>query len=231
MGADGRRGVLVTRPVVEAEATAARLREMGWVPVLAPLMRVVRVEVAWAGRHGGVVLTSGNAVPGAAGLEGLPALAVGDATAAKAVAAGFRRVGSAGGDMAALAAAAAEWFVPGADLAYPAADGEGMALAERLAAAGFGVDRQVAYRMEPAAALPGAAADALRGDVLRAALFLSARTARVFAGVLPAGLRPCLAGVEALAIGGAAADELTPLPWRRVRVSLAPTLDQVLALL
>ena len=50
-------------------------------------------------------------------------------------------------------------------------------------------------------------------------------------GVWRAALRPALAEVDACAIGRPAADVLTPLPWRRVRVSLLPTLDQVLALL
>ncbi len=72
---------------------------------------------------------------------------------------------------------------------------------------------------------------ALRGGTLRTATFLSAETARAFLRLLPDALRPSLAEVDAAAIGQAAADALSPLPWRRVRVSLRPTLDQVLALL
>jgi len=49
--------------------------------------------------------------------------------------------------------------------------------------------------------------------------------------LLPDKLKPGLAHVDALTIGAPAASVLAPLPWRRVRVSLRPTLDHVLALL
>ena len=88
-----------------------------------------------------------------------------------------------------------------------------------------------AYAVVPAPALPEPAASALRDGSLRAATFLSAETARVFVRLLPDLLRPLVAEVDAVAIGQAAADALAPLPWHRVRVSLKPTLDHVLALL
>jgi uroporphyrinogen-III synthase len=104
-------------------------------------------------------------------------------------------------------------------------------LERTLRQAGFEVERRVAYAVQPVAELPPAAREALHSRQLHAALFLSARTARTFVSVLDPQLHRHLAGLDALAIGQPAADELTLLPWRRVRVSLAPTLEQVLALL
>jgi uroporphyrinogen-III synthase len=195
------------------------------------MLRITTVPISDLDGFDGVVVTSGNALAALPVVDGLPLLAVGDATAARARAAGFGPVFSAGGDAAALAAAAPKHFPVGARLLFATAEGEGAALAQTLQGTGFAVVRRVAYAVRPAALLPVAARDALVAGQLHAALFMSARTALVFASLLDPGLHRHLVAVDALAIGQQAADQLTPLPWRRVRVSLAPTLDQVLALL
>jgi uroporphyrinogen-III synthase len=217
--------------MAEALVTAERLRAMGYDAIVAPLLEVQMVSVGAVDGFDGVVATSGNALAALSCCTGLPLLAVGDATAARARAAGFRQVFSAGGDAATLARVAPTHFRVGGRLLFVTAEGEGLGLAEALRQAGFQVDRRVGYTVRPASSLPGAAREALVSGRLRAALFLSARTARVFASLLDPVLYRHLGAVDALAIGRPAADELTPLPWRRVRVSLSPTLDQVLALL
>ncbi len=234
-GAGIRREVLITRPAGEAAATADRVAALGWRPVVAPFLRVATFDLGWNsaadGRLDGIVVTSGNALPALDGLRTVPLLAVGDATAARARASGFERVASAGGAAADLVAAAPQHFAPSSTLLLATADGEGIEMAATLQAAGFVVRRRLAYSVSEPDEFPVAAADALARGHLHAALFFSARTARSFARLLPAQLRPELAGVDACAIGQPSADVLTPLPWRRVRVSLSPTLDQVLALL
>ncbi len=229
-----RHGVLITRAAGAAAGVAERVRALGLDPVLTPLLVVRTVPVAWPGRVDAVLLTSGNAVPALAGGPpgpGVPVLAVGDATAALARAAGAAAVESAGGDAAALLALARRRLPRGARLLLASGSGQGAALAAGLRGAGFMVHRRVVYAAVPVGSFPAAAAAAVAGGGLGAALFLSADTARCFARLLPAALRPALGGVEALAIGPAAAAALAPLPWRRVRVSVGPTLDQVLALL
>jgi uroporphyrinogen-III synthase len=217
--------------VAEAQATAERVRALGFEPVVAPLLDVQTLAIDAATGFDGVVITSGNALASLEVYAGLPLLAVGDATAQRARQAGFHTVFSAGGDAVALARAAPSHFRMGARLLFATAAGEGAPLEKALRHTGFTVDRRVAYAVHPAPSLPVAAHDVLLSGRLHAALFLSARTARIFAGLLDRALHPHLAGAEALTIGQPAADALTPLPWRRVRVSLAPTLDQVLALL
>lgn len=226
-----RRGVLVTRPAADAAITADRVRALGFEPVVAPVLQIVPERVHPPRRVDAILLTSGNALPALGRLKSLPLLAVGDATAGLARAAGFEQVESAGSDAAGLAALVQRRFPSGAHLLLPVALSEGGALEATLRAAGYHVHRKVAYVVRPVGKLPDAARDALLSGALHAALFLSARTARVFHELLPPVLHPHLSVVEALAIGAPAAAELAPLPWSRVRVSLAPTLEQVLALL
>lgn len=227
--------VLVTRPEPGASRTAARLAALGWRPVMAPCLnvRVVAARLPAPERVQAGLVASGNAV---AGLprewRGVRLLAVGDATAERARAAGFDRVESAAGDAAALAEAAAQCCDPaGQPLLLAAGRGQGRALAADLRRRGFRVLRRTVYASTPVSVFPDAATRALESGEVRAALFFSTDTARAFAGLLPATLLPALAGVAALTIGRPVAGALDHLPWRHVRVAVRPTQDDVLALL
>lgn len=225
-------GVLVTRPEPGASETARRLLALHHNPIIAPLLRIRPLALAPCGRVGAVLVTSGSAIPCLPpSLHGTPLLAVGNATAERARAAGFSQVVSADGDAAALAILTRQSCQPGAALLFATARGQGAPLAAALRAHGFVVHRRAVYAAHPAARMPPAATQALRDGSLTAAMFLSAETARAFVRLLPPGLAPALAGVDALAIGQPAADALCFLPWRRVRVSAKPTQDSLLAML
>ena len=174
------RTILVTRPAPEGEATAALLAARGWTPLLAPMLRIRPVAADLPEEIAAIALTSGNAIPVLpARLLGVPLFAVGDATAARACAAGFTDIRSAGADAAALAdLIAAE--APAGTLLLAVGEGRGERLEESLAARGRTVVRRAVYAADPAEALPPAAADALRAGRVAVALFFSAETARVF---------------------------------------------------
>ena len=87
-----RRGVLVTRPEPGLSETMRALAGMGLAPVAAPLLSVRTRHPVLPRRVQAILLTSGQAAAPLAGLapglRALPVLAVGDATAARARAAG-----------------------------------------------------------------------------------------------------------------------------------------------
>lgn len=226
------RGVLITRPEPDASETADLLRDRGWRPVVAPLLTVRPVALRPARSCATVLITSGNALP-ALGHEwhGVPVLAVGDRTAARARAAGFLDVCSADGDATALLALARARCAPGAALLLPVGAGQGVQLASELRTAGFRVFRRTAYHAGAVRRLPDAARQGLGSGTVDAAMFLSTLTAQVFARLLPRELHVALASVDAVVIGSQVATALAHLPWRRVRVSAKPTLERVLALL
>jgi uroporphyrinogen-III synthase len=179
-----------------------------------------------------VLVTSRNAIPALpAWCRGTMLLAVGKATGARAADAGFGTVLDADGDAADLAGLAIRELRPGARVLVAHGRGQGGPLIGALRAAGFRVQARVAYEVRSVRRLPEAARAAVEGGGLRSALFLSAETARAFVRLLPGALRPHLASVDAVTIGRPTAEALSPLPWRRVRVSVRPTLDHVLALL
>jgi uroporphyrinogen-III synthase len=228
--------VLITRPEPGATETAHRIAARGLVPVVAPVMKI-RTLAATLPDPGGIqaaLVTSSNA------LAALPQdyhatrlLAVGDATADRARAAGQTNVHSAKGDATDLANLAQRLCAPDAGpLLLLSGQDQGAELAETLRQAGFAVIHRVVYAAQPVASLPEAARAALAANRLDAALFFSADTARAFIRLVDhAQLREAVRPVEALAISPAVRTVLSPLPWRRVRVALRPNQDELLALL
>ncbi len=225
----GPRSVLITR--AEGHSEALRLRHLGFTPLAAPLFRVIARPVSAPPEVQAVLVTSRNALAGLAPFAG-KLLAVGDATAAQAVARGFSDVESAAGDAVALAALAARRLDPAAGpVVLATGAGQGHALAADLRGRGFRVIRRVCYATHPVRRFPDQAQIALRSGALHAILFLSAETAACFVRLLPPECNDMLASVKALAIGKTTADALGGLPWLAVSRAATPTLDGVLALL
>jgi uroporphyrinogen-III synthase len=228
--------VLITRPEPGAGETAASVVSLGFRPILAPALEILPLpcRLPPAARLQAIVIASGNAVQALpASHRGLPLLAVGDATAARARAAGFTRTESADGDAHALAALTGRSCDrKGAALLLATARGQGEALAADLRARGFRVIRRAVYAAVPARTLPAAACNDLAAGAVTAALFFSAETARHCVWLLRrARLHEAVRTVDALAIGRSAAVALEALPWRRIRVAARPNQDAMLALL
>jgi len=230
--------VLVTRAEPGAAQTARRLLDLGWTPVVAPLLRIAAIKEIRIDLSGvqAVLFSSANGVRAFAELGGhtdITALCVGDATALAAREAGFRDVCSAEGDATALAMLARTALDPRAG-AVLWASGEDIArdVGAILNQSGFEIRRAILYRAESEARLPEGAAKALEATALRAALFHSARAADVFA-VLAADARlgGRAASVDAICISSRVAEAARALPWARVVVAESPDEDAMLAAL
>lgn len=223
---------LVTRPEPGASDTAERLRARGWQAVVSPVIRVLPRAITAPGHVQAVLLTSANAVPALPPLlRGETVLAVGDATAARARAAGFADVRSAGADAQALTSLVQMQCAPSQGaLLLATGEGQGQALAAALRAVGFAVVRRVAYATVPAPALTASALTALRQRRVAAALVFSPESGRRLVRLLH-DASVDVAAVEALAISEAAASPLFLLPWARIRVASHPDQDSLLGLL
>lgn len=217
--------VAITRALPEAERTGERVRALGAEPVIAPLLTIVpcayntTVEGAQA-----LIFTSSNGVrafPDVRGARGCVVLAVGEATAEAARAAGLLDVRAAAGDVASLAALAQRELDPrGGKLIHIGGEHLAGDLAGQLRTAGFRVERRLAYSAHAAIALPAAFSGPL--DIV---LFHSARAAETFVSLGAPGAAQLTAGC----IGAAVAEAAGKAPWRRVIVSPAPREDVFLA--
>jgi uroporphyrinogen-III synthase len=225
--------VLITRPEPAANETARIVAERGYNPVLAPMLTIAAHRLPRPkATHQAILVTSANALPALDNFDrGIPVMAVGDATAARAGKAGFTRVASAGRDAVALAGLVEQMCTPdGGPLYLASGAGQGATLASALRQSGFTVRRVVAYGAKPVRQLPQAAIDAIDGTTLRHAMFFSSATATAFVACIM-GRAGRLEGVEALAISPSTARALAPLPWLRIRVASHPNQDELVALL
>lgn len=221
--------VLVTRAEPGAGRTAEGLRERGLTPVIAPML-TIRPSAEIALDLQGVqalAFTSANGVRAWANARterGLPALCVGDATAAAAREAGFENKMSAGGDVGDLIqmirkrmdkAAGRIVHIRGSHVTGD--------LAGSLRAAGFAAEEAAAYEAVSAGQLPDTAREALERKQLSLVLFHSSRAAGAFTALVEdADLTDRLGYLIAVAISGQAADSLIRSDWLAVKIADTP---------
>jgi uroporphyrinogen-III synthase len=228
--------VLVTRPEPGASATAARLRALGFAPVLAPLLSIeplaARLPAVEAVRA--IVVASQHALPPLPPSHAaLPVFAVGDATAETARRYGFERVRSADGDARALAALVARALPQaGRPLLLAAGLGQGECLARLLSHAGFAIERREVYAARPASVLPAPAHAMIGAGRPGRVLLFSRETALCFSRLIQGtDLMAGLCSLDLAAMSRTVADAARDLPWRTIRVAMTPTEKAVLALL
>lgn len=210
--------ILVTRPLPGGEATAERLKSLGYEVVLAPLL--VTEAVAWQPPEtppAAIMLTSAAAVQfadvGAADYRTLPAFTVGAATARAAIAAGYTDVRDGGGTAQTLVDGIAAQGVP-TILHLAGEDRTPVAVPP-----GLTITTRTVYR---ARLLPlGETPDA---DCV---LLYSARTAAHFASECDR-LRAPRSGIGIAAISAVAAAAAGP-GWRETAIAARPDEDALLA--
>ena len=225
--------MLVTRPEPGAAKTAARLRKMGHEAVVAPLSRVVAVEGATipAGAFDAVAVTSANALISASSplleaIRSLPCFAVGERTADAAKGAGFKDVGSAGGDVHDLVAMITGRLSGGAEVLYLCGTRRRPVLEDALKDAGFGVTPVETYRIEPVRYEAAERNRLIAGAPLDAALVYSRFGAELLSDFLRGRGAP-----RVLCMSRHVADGLSHSLRKSAEIASAPTEDALLALL
>lgn len=216
--------VAITRAEPEASRTAARVRARGAEAVVAPLLTIVPCgyDTSTEGAQA-IIFTSTNGVrafPDVGGARDRIVLAVGDATAEAAREAGFSDVRSADGDVVALAALAKATLDPAkGKLVHIAGDHVAGDLGGDLRAAGFSVERRLAYASVAASELPAALRQPL--DVV---LFHSARAAETFVALGAPNASELTAGCLSAAVAQAAGKT----SWKRIITAPRPREEDLL---
>jgi uroporphyrinogen-III synthase len=234
--------LLVTRPEPDGERTAATLRGRGHAVTRCPLSRIAPlVPDLGPGPWRAVLISSAN---GARALQthpqrrrviALPAIAVGDRSAAAARQAGFAEVTAAEGNASDLMAlATGRYRGAGPPLLYLAGAERAADLVGALAKVAVAVEMRVIYQAVAAEALPAAAAAALQAGTLDGVLHFSRRSAEILldlaakAGLAGPALAPvqfCLSEriAEPLAAAGATAIRIADQPTEEALLRLVDT--------
>ncbi len=230
--------VLLTRPEIDARATASVLRDLGHEVIIDPVLDI-RFADAVKPAFDGVshwLATSRNGVRALAHFDAgrsVPLLAVGSSTAALASKMGFATVHDADGDVSDLVRLVRQQVPPEGSILFHAAGSEVTGdLAAALSVFGYDVRRQVLYAAVPADTLRPETVAALDDRAIDAVLFYSPRSAACFAGLVAASgkLDEC-SSVTACCISQRAAEALQNVSFRRVLAAPRPRQSDLLDLL
>lgn len=175
------RHVLVIRPDRSAAAMAARLCGEGFDAIACPVSRIEPCDVEIPSVYEGIIVTSPHALHGgiAARLaKDKPVFCVGKRAADAAEEAGLRVMFCAADSNGLVQHLCSQ--VPKAHFLYLS----GADIHADLAQAGISVTRAVTYNAVALTSLPDAVLAALRADAPCTALMTSARSSRIFAGLL-----------------------------------------------
>lgn len=230
--------LIITRPRPDSEALRERLGAMGHDVMVEPMLTIQTLTGAPLDLEdaAAVLLTSANGARALAqrtGARDLPVLAVGDATATAARAAGFRDIAIAGGEVVALAALVRRRLRPeDGVLVHVAGSAVAGDLAGDLGADGYQLRRAVLYQAEAAKRLGAQCRAALKAGKIDGILFFSPRAAATFVKLLQRDdLVDICRGVELFGLSQAVADAAAPLPWKGQCIAAMPRQDALLALL
>jgi uroporphyrinogen-III synthase len=216
------------------------LRAMGHDPVLAPLLTIEILPGVALHPEGAqaVIVTSRNVLRAVAArpelieTRNLPLYTVGDATARMAAELGFRQIIAGPGTGEQLADLIAHQLDPSkAPLVHLAGGLLAFDMKSALEAQGFIVRQPVLYQAVPAEALPVEALGLLRESRLDGAIFMSPRTAAIFAGLAAAhGAVTQASQLHCYCLSQAVAGALAPI-GAKVVVAPQPREEELLALI
>lgn len=234
--------LVITRPEPGLSETAHRVSQLGWKPLLMPVMGIqaLPVEFIEIKTVQAIVFTSRQAVlPTVQQLSAqhipyqqIPVFTVGDITAKDAKHAGFVCVISADKDAVALASLIKEKLHPDqGTLFFPSAKGQGILLMALLKQAGFTVSRREVYQAQPVEKLSDDFIQALTLEEVNSILFFSSETARFFLRLLPENLQLKLNAVQAVGMSIKTKNILEHVKWSSIDVAIHPRTEEMLCLI
>jgi uroporphyrinogen-III synthase len=219
------RHILLTRPAAESERMEADIRQLGFVPIISPVLVIEPLQNEWPEPEGfqGLILTSARSlhnVPAAWIAAELPVFAVGVRTAQLALDQGFRTLHVAEGDGAALHRTLEEAHLqPGLKLLHPCA----RHVARTFDLAETPVTAWPVYEAKAAETLSDACLAHLDAGDIDTALFYSPRSGTIFAELIEKYRRTeALKAIKALCFSASVVKSVGHLPWADVRQAQRP---------
>lgn len=239
--------LIITRPRPDAARLEATLNSLGYATLPAPMMEIQvlperfgQADSALQASPAAVLITSANgvrALAAATNLRHCRIIAVGEASTAEAIAAGFTQVETAdpslGGDAKGLAEYIRQKLTPAEGaLVHIAGTETAGELAETLREAGYTLSRIALYQARPLEHLPPEVQQALAQGRVEGALFYSPRTARLFLDAIRRhGLQDFLADIRAYALSTNVQHVLQQTRWKEICTASHPVEEALLALL
>lgn len=224
--ANKRQLVLVTRPISQALKTIKALSDRDYDGMASPALVIQPLPLPSIDLRniGAVLITSSNAVPSIdPRIERLPIAAVGAATGQAIRDYGIVPKLEGDGSVRDLLSAIPDIMLPdcpellhlrGAEVSHD--------LRPLLCALDIRLIDAIAYRANEARFLASDVLDAISQRMVYAALFYSARSARLWREIFPCALTGCLRSINAVCISEDVAATLNGRDWRNISISVRP---------
>jgi uroporphyrinogen-III synthase len=234
--------ILITRPEPDASAMANDIRSLGHEPVIQPLLRFTSCAITPDAFDGAkaIAVTSWNAIRALEetgrlqDVVGLPLVCVGEETARKARAAGFKTIAA----IAETAEKLAEVLKRDtnslnlAPLVHVTGQHQAFDLAKALGPHGLPIRSLTAYAMQPRPALEETLLRELRVGQIDATILMSARTAEILVSLCQQhNVESEAARLLYLCLSAGIAARLAPLKPENVRIAERPTREALLLLI
>ncbi|MDI2113648.1 uroporphyrinogen-III synthase [Commensalibacter nepenthis] len=234
--------LVITRPEPGLSETAQKISQLGWHPLLMPVMKIhtVPFECLDMDDLQAIIFTSRQAIIPTVEhyikqniiYQNIPVFTVGDITAQDAKQAGFVHVISAGKDAVALADLIKQHLSPDkGKLFFPSALGQGQVLFGLLQKSGFEVVQHAVYRTEPIQQLSEEFTQQLKLQTINSVLFFSSETARFFIELIPTALHCYFKSIQAIGISAKTRKYLEQISWRSIEIAANPNTEEMLCLL
>ena len=224
--------IILTRPIEDAAPLAEKLLQLGHIPLITPLLKIVaRPSISIpATAYQAICLTSANAIrvmDDISTVQTIPLYAVGAQSERMAIDKGFTQVSAQGGDVHGLHHFLTNHLKPpNGPLLYLSGAETSGDLQGRLKASGFDVDRVITYDAVKSK-LTAFRHEIINSDVV---LLYSPRTAKLWVSEIQTlGLSEKAARIKHICLSDNVAANL-PQSWPRA-IAATPTEDALLALL
>lgn len=234
--------LVITRPEPGLSETAQRINQLGWQPLLMPVMTIEALPTEFVAIENvqAIIFTSRQAIKPIVqqlstqnlAYKKIPVFTVGDITAKDAQKAGFYNVISADKDAVALASLIKKKLDPQIGiLLFPVAKGQGKLLDALLKQAGFTIFLREVYQAKPVQKLSDEFLQALQAKKINSILFFSSETARYFLELLPENFQENLKFIQAIGISIKTKVILERVSWRSIEIAAYPKTEEMLCLI
>lgn len=220
--------ILITRPIDEAIFLADKLKLLGYSPIISPLLKIefcCDLNLQNLSQYEALIISSKNAIKAIIEADkNVKLLIVGKETTAFARSLGFCNSIYMGENIAELKNKLSAYnkllYLSGEDIT------------DTLSNIGSDIDRKIVYKAKAVISLPPEFIDFIKQDQLRACLFFSARTARLFVEFIKKyALESYCSNIIALTLSTKIAHNLDCINFKSCYVSSESTLESLVKLI
>ncbi|XGA08552.1 MAG: uroporphyrinogen-III synthase [Wolbachia endosymbiont of Xenopsylla cheopis] len=224
--------LLLTRPLLDSKKTKSILEKYGYKVHIEPMFKIKYLETKLAQDFDVIVSTSSNSIRALSKISqkrNYPIITVGNSTMKIAKELGFANVASANGNVSDLILYIKEHYSQDLKFLYVRGKEISFNLKKALTDKGITVEEAILYESIDKKKLTKRCKEFLLADLIREALFFSARTAKIFCSLVEkSNLLDHIRNTTAYSMSEKITENLAHYRWKNIITSNQPTQESML---